>query len=178
MTQLYVGCLRGTVSSCHQTAETTLRSQAERPEVTGFGSGLIGQRAGARRRVPASLPRGHAMDGNRMISRDGMAGAIGRDGPPYRASGTDHTVGTSTGRGICSVCRIDLGPRNIPDGKVSHGYCLTHALEFLEEIDRDQPCPPERGERPANPVQKRIETIRTLLVRSQLGSGISSPPPR
>jgi hypothetical protein len=42
---------------------------------------------------------------------------------------------SSAGRGICSDCGRDLGPRNIPPGTVSHGYCPPHEAEMLAKVD-------------------------------------------
>ena len=41
---------------------------------------------------------------------------------------------SAMGRGVCSVCRLDLGPRDIPAGMLSHGLCGPCAAEFQKQI--------------------------------------------
>jgi hypothetical protein len=67
---------------------------------------------------------------DRSAVRDALAHQSQHDQQLLRAVATE-----DRGRGICSTCGTDLGPRDIPAGQLSHGYCPPCEAQLLAEID-------------------------------------------
>jgi len=43
---------------------------------------------------------------------------------------------SSRGRSICCVCCADMGECDIPEGKLSHGYCPACKAEVMQRVER------------------------------------------